>query len=286
MEAKKASDFVLVTGVSTGIGNAIMHSLLKRGYKVIGTVRSEKDREKIKAEAKTNCYPILVDVTNEEGVKSSVKEVEDILGGKGLAGLINNAGVAVGGPLAEMPMSEIRMHFEVNVFGLLTITRAYLPLLGARENHTSLPGRLVNISSIGGDLAAPFLGAYTGTKFAVEGISQTLRRELLLYGIDVIVIAPGNVVTPIWDKGVKPEPYRNSPYYPYIKKFTDYVLSDYPKGYTSEEMGEFIAKAFIAGKPKARYVFAKDALLKYFLPKMLPVRLVDWAIGKQVGFIK
>lgn len=283
---KQTSDFILITGASTGIGNAIMHSLIQRGYKVIGTVRSEKDKEKIKAEIGSNGYSIIMDVTNEEQVKASVKEVEAILAGKGLGGLINNAGIAVGGPLSEMPMNEIRAHFDVNVFGLLNVTRAYLPLLGMRDKHNNLPGRIVNISSIGGAVAAPFLGAYTGSKFAVEGISQTLRRELLLYGIDVIVIAPGNVITPIWDKGVKPEPYKNSPYYPYIEKFAAYVLQDYPKGYTSEEMGEFVAKAFTARKPKAHYVFAKDALLKYWIPKLVPTRWVDRAIGKQIGFIK
>ena len=283
---KQPSDFVLITGVSTGIGNALMHSLIKRGYKVIGTVRSEKDKAKIKAEMGVNGYAILMDVTDEEGVKASVKEVESILAGKGLAGLINNAGIAIGGPLSEMPMKQIRFHFDVNVFGLLNVTRAYLPLLGAREGHSNLPGKIVNVSSLSGELAGPFVGAYTGSKFAVEGISQTLRRELLLYGIDVIVAGPGNVITPIWDKGVKPEPYKNSAYYPYIEKFVAFVLKDYRTGYTAEKMGELIANAFTANKPKARYAFVKNGFTKRVLPKLIPTRILDKIIGKQLGFIK
>ena len=283
---KQPSDFVLITGVSTGIGNALMHSLIKRGYKVIGTVRSEIDKQKIKAETGANGYPIILDVTDEEGVKASVGIVEAILQGKGLAGLINNAGVAIGGPLAEMPMEAIRFHFEVNVFGLLNVTRAYLPLLGAREGHDNLPGRIVNVSSVSGELAGPFVGAYTGSKFALEGISQTLRRELMLYKIDIIVVGPGNVITTIWDKGVKPELYKASPYYPYIEKYANYILNEYPTGYTAEEMGELIAKAFTAKKPKARYALVKDGFMKRVIPKLLPTRLLDKIIAKQVGFTK
>ncbi len=148
-----------------------------------------------------NFTPLVFDVTDRAAVLRAAEEVGEALGGSGLAGLVNNAGTAIGGPLMLQPLEEVRAHFEINVLGLVSVTQAFLPLLGARKFRTHGPGRILSIGSVGGKIASPFIGAYAGTKHAVEGISDSLRRELLPYGIDVILLEPGAVRTEIWDKG-------------------------------------------------------------------------------------
>jgi NAD(P)-dependent dehydrogenase (short-subunit alcohol dehydrogenase family) len=286
LKMKTSSGFVLVTGVSTGIGNGIAKALLKKGYQVIGSVRSDADKMRLRQTLGNKFHPLVLDVTDEKSVADSVKECEKILGGRGLAGLINNAGVAFGGPIADMSMKDIRFHFEVNVFGLLNVTKAYLPLLGAREHHQDTPGRIINITSVAGKFAAPFLGPYAGSKYAVEGLSDSLRRELLMYGIDVIVVGPGNVITPIWDKGVKTEEFKGSAFYSVYKRFADYAVRESKTGHTADEMGELVANVFADPKPRTRYAFVKGRFKNWTMPRLLPARMIDKMIGKQLGMLK
>jgi NAD(P)-dependent dehydrogenase (short-subunit alcohol dehydrogenase family) len=191
---------VVITGSSSGIGRAAVQDLVAHGYHVFGSVRRQADATELQSQLGQNFTPLLFDVTDEAAVQAAADKVSDLLNGQGLSGLVNNAGIGGGGPLMHQPLTEVQRMFEINVLGALRVTQAFLPLLGARFPQLHPPGRLVNISSIAGRIALPFLGAYAGSKHALEALSDSLRRELALYGIDVIVIEPGSVKTPIWER--------------------------------------------------------------------------------------
>ena len=191
---------VLITGVSTGIGYAAAQAFVLKGYHVYGSVRRQVDADQLDRTLGPQFSPLLFDVTDHAAIADAAKKVQAEIGREGLACLINNAGMATSGPLMLQPLDDVRRQFEVNVIGLLAVTQAFLLLLGARENAGHPPGRIINISSVSGKIAVPFIGAYVGSKHAIEGMSQALRRELQLYGIDVIVVGPGTVKTAIWEK--------------------------------------------------------------------------------------
>jgi len=283
---KTLSKTVLITGVSTGIGMGTAQQFIQKGYKVIGSVRKNADAEKLKKQLGSDFMPIVFDVTDEKQVQQAAVELEKKLSGSGLAGLINNAGIATGGPLADMPMDIIRQHFEVNVFGLLNVTKAFLPLLGVRQGHSVQPGKIINISSVAGKIGVPFLGAYSGSKFAVEGLSESLRKELQLYGIDVLVIGPGNVVTPIWDKSGNVETYKTSAFYSMYKRFYEYIITESKNGYTMDEFGQHVLAIFEKKKPAVRYALVKERMKDWTIPRLLPSRILDRMLGKATGLIK
>ena len=182
---------ILITGVSSGIGYATAQALVERGHHVFGSVRRQKDAERVQEELGENFTPLLFDVIDSEAISRAQEQVAEAVGEKGLYALINNAGIVIPGPLKYTPLDEFREHFEVNLFGLLDVTQQFLPLLGASEGSPYPPGRIINISSTSGRVAYPFMGAYASTKHALEALSDSLRRELMLYGVDVIVIQPG-----------------------------------------------------------------------------------------------
>ena len=190
------SKTVVVTGASTGIGFATSVALAKAGYDVFAGVRSEAAGEPLrKASASTRgkITPIILEVTDAASVAAAAGQVKAALGGESLFGLVNNAGIGLGGPLLYQPINEIQQVFDVNVIGLLRVTQAFAPQLAATPTRRTRPGRVINMSSMAGKLGAPFVGAYVGSKHAVEGLSESLRRELMVFGIDVIIIGPGAV---------------------------------------------------------------------------------------------
>jgi NAD(P)-dependent dehydrogenase (short-subunit alcohol dehydrogenase family) len=286
MALKPASRSVVITGVSTGIGLGTARALITRGYRVFGSVRKKDDADRVSAELGANFVPLIFDVTDNAAIAAARGQVEAALGDEGLGGLINNSGIASGGPLLYQSDEEFRRHFEINVFGLLAVTREFAPLLGASDHPKSLPGRIVNISSVAGQIAPPFLGAYVASKHAVEGLSASLRRELLLYGIDVIVVGPGAVNTPIWDKSTDTSPYQKTPFFDALQRFTAYFVAQGRKGFGVEEFGEKIATIFVTPKPKVRYALLKNYVSGWVLPRLLPARAVDQAIGKTTGLLK
>src|SRR5580698_4743307 len=188
MAKNDAKPTVLVTGVSSGIGHAIAEDLLSRGYVIMGSVRRPQDALQLQQAWPDDFIPLVFDVTDTEALQAIVKQVEAFLSGRGLKALVNNAGIFLGGPQMHQPLAEIRRVFDVNVFGLLAVTQAFLPCLGAQRGRVGPPGRVVNIGSV--SITVPFLGAYSGSKHAVEALSQGLRRELSLYGIEVSAIEP------------------------------------------------------------------------------------------------
>ncbi len=279
---------VVVTGVSTGIGWGATKVLTKAGFHVFGSVRKEADAQRLKQEFGDRFTPLLFDVTDAAAVKRGADEVRAALKGEKLFGLVNNAGIAVSGPLLELPIEEFRTQMEVNLTGPLIVTQAFAPLLGADTSLKGAPGRIVNISSVGGKQAAPFVGPYSASKFALEGLSESLRRELLLFGIDVIVIGPGAVKTQIWSKAEEVDitPYEKSPYYPSLVKFRTFFLKSAQTGLTPERLGRAIMKALTVKNPKVRYAVVPNRLANWTIPQLLPKRVVDRLIGRNVGLLK
>lgn len=276
---------VVITGASTGIGRSTAEYLAAKGWQVFAGVRKEKDGA-VLTEADARIKPILLDVTNPEQVDAAVETVRAALDGRKLSGLINNAGIANMGPLAVQPLDQFKAHFEVNVFGLLRASQAFAPLLGMDESLAGKPGRIVNITSVGGRLASPFLGAYTATKHAVESMTDSLRRELVIFGIDAIAVGPGAVKTPIWDKAEdanSSNPYSNSPWAKPIDKFSETMLEGGRTGLDPDVIAATIEDALTAKKPKARYAPVPDKLTNFTLPMLLPKRVVDGFFWKRFG---
>ena len=277
---------VVITGTSTGIGWGAAKVLLKQGFRVFGSVRQADDAERLAAEFGGNFVPLLFDVTNEAAVYCAAAQARTALAGETLAGLVNNAGIAVAAPLLEVPIEEFRRQFEVNLIGVVTVTQAFAPLLGTDRQLHGAPGRIVNISSVGGRTATPFVGPYNASKFALEGLSESLRRELLLFGIDVIIVGPGAVVTAIWDKAEQADitPYLDTPYGPALQRLRDYMLGLGKKGLPPERLGEVIALALTASRPKTRYTVTPQPL-QDFMARTLPKRMLDRIIGRQLGLL-
>ena len=273
---------VLITGVSTGIGYESLKAFHKKGYNVFGSVRKQEDADRLKGEFTENFTPLIFDVTDEEAVNTVISSVHEKIKDEGLFCLVNNSGIAEGGPLQHQSMDQIKKHFEVNVFGLVSVTKACLPLLGAKENCPFSAGKIINISSVAGRIAAPFVAAYVGSKHAVEGISHSLRRELIPFGIDVIIVAPGAVKTPIWDKGIHMSTYGDTAYGKVLKRFGKGAMKGAETGLEASFLGEQIAKIAEKSKPRVRYAFVPKSFSNWTIPKMMPHRTVDNVIKKRL----
>lgn len=276
---------VVVTGVSTGIGHAAAKVLAQKGFHVFGSVRKEADAERLKAELGDRFTPLIFDVTDEAAIRRAAEEVRAALKGETLAGLVNNAGIAVSGPLIEVDPDDFRKQMDVNVTGPFLVTQAFAPLLGTDRSLKGEPGRIVNISSVGGIRAMPFIGPYAASKFAIEGFSEALRRELMLFGIRVVVIGPGPVKTAIWDKAeeVDISRYSNSPYLPILEKFQKVFIQQGREGYPAERLGRLIHKALTAPNPKIRYSAVKGRLAEKLLMNLAPRTTLDKMIANMLG---
>jgi NAD(P)-dependent dehydrogenase (short-subunit alcohol dehydrogenase family) len=275
---------VVITGTSTGIGWGTAKILIGNGFRVFGSVRKTSDAERLTAEFGPNFVPLIFDVTDETAVNLAARNVRSALAGERLSGLVNNAGIAVAGPLLELPVEEFRRQIEVNLVGVVTTTKAFAPLLGTDPQLKGSPGRIVNIGSVGGRVAMPFGAPYNASKFAIEGLSESLRREFLLFGIDVIVIGPGAVATPIWEKAERVDltPYADTPYAAPLQRLRTYALAEGKKGLPPERIGEAVMHALTAAKPKVRYAVSSQAAQDWMLLN-LPKRFVDRLIGKRLG---
>jgi NAD(P)-dependent dehydrogenase (short-subunit alcohol dehydrogenase family) len=277
---------LVITGVSSGLGLAMVRAFLRRGYRVFGSLRTPADAARLQADLGDAFTPLLFDVTDASGVVQAAAEVERQLAGEPLRGLINNAGIALGGPLLYQPMSQVRQHFEVNVLGLIRVTQAFLPLLGARPNFQGQPGRVLNIGSVNGRIAAPFVGAYVGTKHALEGLTTTWRRELQLFGVPMVLIGLGVTQTPIWDKGIDLEAYRHTPYYPSAQRFVGFVNRTRAKGFQPEYVANRLVTILETPRPRLRYTIVPDLLQGWIIPRLLPARMFDWFLGWSFGLAR
>jgi hypothetical protein len=278
---------VVITGASTGIGWATAKLLLDKGFRVFGSVRKEADAERLVSEFGGHFIPLLFDVTDEPAVLAAAREVRAALDGETLAGLVNNAGIAVTGPVLELSADEFRRQMDVNVIGPIISTQAFGPLLGADPALKGPKGRIVMISSVAGKNGNPLTPAYAASKHAIEGLSESLRRELMLFGIDVIIVAPGPVRTPIWSKGQQGfdlNKYKNSPYLPSLQKVTAYMQHLDSIGLPAERVAEIVYAALTLPRPKVRYQIAPDPM-RHLMTAILPKRMVDKIIARRVGLL-
>jgi NAD(P)-dependent dehydrogenase (short-subunit alcohol dehydrogenase family) len=278
----------VVTGASTGIGRNAVKTLVGSGWRVFAGVRKPADADSLREEFGEKVEPLLFDVTDVAAVRRAADQVRAKLGGQTLKGLVNNAGIAIGGPLALQPIDQIRRAFEVNTLGAVIVSQAFIPLLGADPALAGGPGRIVNISSVAGRIAAPFLGDYAMSKHALEAFSDSLRRELMIYGIDVVVIGPGAIVTPIWDKAEASDDsaYADTDYGPTLKRFKTASVKRGRQGLPVERLGEAIRLALTAAKPRARYVVLRNRFVNWTLPMLAPKRVLDRMIARALGLAR
>jgi NAD(P)-dependent dehydrogenase (short-subunit alcohol dehydrogenase family) len=277
---------IVITGTSTGIGYGTAKVLIARGFRVFGSVRKAADADRVTAELGANFVPLLFDVTDEAAVNAAALEVGAALKGETLAGLVNNAGIAVSGPLLELAVEDFRRQMEVNVMGPVIATKAFAPLLGADPSLKGPRGRIVMISSVAGKNGNPLLSPYSTSKHAIEGLSESLRREFMLFGIDVIVVGPGAVRTPIWDKAdeIDIAAFRGSPYLTALERMRAYMLKLAATGLPAERIGEVVHDALTLPHPKVRYEISPEPF-RMLMMRILPKRQLDRFIAKQLGLM-
>lgn len=276
---------VVITGASSGIGAACARHLDGLGFTVWAGIRRQEDGDELARVTSSRLRPLMLDVTDPDSIAAAGRTLAEVLGEAGLAGLVNNAGISVAGPLELLPLSDVRTQFEVNLFGALAMTQTLLPLL--RRGR----GRLVNISSIAGRAATPFLGAYCGSKFALEAMSDALRLELAPWGITVSLVEPGAVQSQIWQRGtmaatrilgeVAPESFQL--YAQPLSRMQEVIGQAAKRAIPAEAVARAVAHALTATHPHIRYLVGKDArfraLLKWMLPDRAQDRLLAWFFG-------
>ena len=278
---------VVITGASTGIGWASAKLLIDKGFRVFGSVRKQADADRLKSEFGANFIPLIFDVTDEPAVLAAAREVRAALNGEKLAGLVNKAGIAVTGPVLGLSVDDYRRQMDVNVIGPIIATQAFAPLLGADASLKGAPGRIVMISSVAGKNGNPLTSAYVASKHAIEGFSESLRREMMLFGIDVVIIAPGPVKTPIWGKGQESfdiARYQNSPYLPALQKVSAFMQHLDAIALPPEKIAQLVFDALTLPNPKVRYHIAPDRM-RYLLAAVLPKRTMDRIVAKRVGLL-
>ncbi|HSF16938.1 MAG TPA: SDR family oxidoreductase [Vicinamibacteria bacterium] len=266
---------VVVTGASSGIGRATARYLHEREFRVFGGVRNEADAAALREEG---IEPLLLDVTDVESITRAAERAGDEI-----FGLVNNAGISVAGPLELLPLSDIRRQLEVNVVGQIAVTQAFLAAIRAAR------GRIINMSSISGRLAPPFLGPYAMSKFALEAFSDSLRRELEPFGVEVVSIEPGAIATPIWEKSIAAatERTRNitddrwSLYRDIVGRMVELARTRANSATPVEEVARVVYEALTTKRPRTRYLVGRDARLRGWLAWILPDRALDWLIRRQ-----
>jgi NAD(P)-dependent dehydrogenase (short-subunit alcohol dehydrogenase family) len=270
---------VLVTGASTGIGEATARRLKRAGWDVFAAARKDSDLERLKTEGLT---PVKLDVTDAESIAAAKAEV----GERALHGLVNNAGVAVSGPMEFLPLDELRHQLEVNLVGQVAVIQAFMP------NIREAKGRIVNVSSIGGKIALPLVGPYAASKFGLEAVSDSLRRELRPWGIHVSLIEPGAVVTPIWDRGRETADRlegemgeeARSRYGKLAGKIRSETEKIPERGIPPDEVAKAIERALTAARPKLRYVVGRDAKMRLRIKALAGDRRFDALIARTLDW--
>lgn len=279
--------YILITGVSSGLGYDAVKYFTSQGFHVFGSVRKEKDRDRLVADFPEHYTPLMFDITNRaeidremEVIKSTLKE------GENLDALLCNAGIHIPGPGAYLKKEDMRWQFEVNVFGSLSVIQAAVPLL--RKTATKKAGRILHVGSTSGRLALPFSSLYAATKSAMHSVFDTLRRELMLYEIDCIDVYVGPVNNDAVERvAVHADKYKHTEYYTAIKNRLEGALkNNIPKGLSGEEVAAFFHKILKKKNPKVRYAYNKQWFMTWTLPINLPHRLLDRLVAKRMGLIK
>ena len=282
--ATNGTQAVVITGASTGIGEACALRLDKHGWRVFAGVRKEADGVALQEKSSDKLTPVMIDVTDQASITAAAETVRVAVGDGGLAGLVNNAGITVNGPLEFLPPEDLRRQLEVNVIGQIVVTQAFLSLIRAGT------GRIVNIGSIAGRMAAPFLGPYSASKFAMEALTDSLRQELRPWGIEVALVEPGSIATPIWDKGqANADEMEKSMPEEAMKLYGDAFTAlraaakEFEEaGIPPDEVAKFVEHALTASKPKTRYVVGRDAQIQRVIAKVVPDRMRDGLVRRQL----
>jgi NAD(P)-dependent dehydrogenase (short-subunit alcohol dehydrogenase family) len=279
--------FIVVTGASTGIGEAAATRLAAQGFTVFAGVRKEADADRLQSKSLPGMRPLMIDVADDASVSRAATEVTAAVGDSGLQGLVNNAGVSWGGPLETQDLGEIRAMFDVNIFGLIAVTQAFLGLI--RQGR----GRIVNMSSVGGRMSVPFVAAYSATKFGVEAISDALRVELRPWRIKVACIEPGSIATPLWERGFeqfdrqveKMSPEARALYGEYVPRMRKITEQSASRGIPPARVADAVEHALTAAQPRTRYLVGADALAQTAFRKV-PDRARDALMGRVMGLDK
>jgi NAD(P)-dependent dehydrogenase (short-subunit alcohol dehydrogenase family) len=276
---------VLVTGASTGIGRATAMRLHREGYSVFAGVRRREDADSLRSEASERLHTPLLDVTDAEAISRTAAEIREATGGK-LAGLVNNAGIAVAGPVEATPIEDFRRQIEINLIGQFAVTQSLLPMIRAAK------GRVVFMSSIGGRMANPYLSPYNAGKFGLEALGDSLRQEMRRFGVEVSIIEPGAVSTPIWTKGADTA---NATRAKYSKAAEDLYGTQLDRleeiareldtdGVPPERIAEVVLEALTAKRPKTRYLVGGTRVhVEAFIAKYLPDRVRDGIVARIIG---
>lgn len=274
-----------ITGVSTGIGEASARVLLEQGYEVFGSVRKPGDADRLEADFPDSFTKIIMDVTDDEAVKAAAAKVDKALGNRKLDALVNNSGIAVVGPVAHLPVEDLIHQLDVNVVGMYRVTQALLPALGMDKNREGQSGKVINISSVAGKIASPLFSPYSMSKHAVEAFSDSLRRELMWYGIDAITVGPGAVKTAIWDKtdDIDHTPFKGTDYEDRLSTIAKAAKKMGEGGVEAREVGNLIHRIIENPKPKTRYAILNKKFLMFTLPRLLPKRKLDKILAKNFG---
>jgi NAD(P)-dependent dehydrogenase (short-subunit alcohol dehydrogenase family) len=275
---------VVVTGSSTGIGRACALELDRRGFAVFAGVRKEADAEALRAAGSDRLRPLIIDVTEPEQIAAAAGVVAEA-SPAGLAGLVNNAGVGVGGPLELIPIDDFRRQIEVNLIGQIAVTQAFLPALRRAR------GRVVFLSSIGGLNANPYMSPYHASKFGIEAVGDSLRQEMRQFGIEVSLIEPGSVATPIWEKGKasadaiqdRLTPEDEQLYGDKVARMGKVLEKVGARGVPPEKVAEAVARALTDTRPKTRYLVGADARMTLLMRRILPDRVRDRIVARAAG---
>lgn len=278
---------ILITGASTGIGWDSVRALTEKGYRVVATVRNETDAARLKQSFPEKVVPVVLDLLQIESISELPQTLKTQFQIEKLDGLVNNAGIAQAGPFLDQDFSEIENTIRLNVLALMKVTQVLLPLLGAKI-ETTHAGTIVNISSVAGMGGTPFLAAYAASKHAVEGFSDALRKELMLFGIKVVVIGPGSIKTPIWTKGfdVALTRYAKSIYARSFSKFIAFVNFESQNALDPSKVSSVVVKSFESPCPKFRYAPIPRPLTNWYIPRIMPKRLYNFLTAKALELKK
>ena len=274
--------FVLVTGASSGIGYSACLALSAKGYGVIAGIRNPADREKFGASDQSFIFAVQLDVTDVQSLKAARAEAERIMGNNSLVAIVNNAGIVVHGAVLYIPAEEWSRQLDVNVIGVIRTTQVFFPLLSKpRSPGDHHPRRIINMSSVSGLFASPFLGPYVASKFELEALSDTLRRELYMHDVQVVIIEPGNITTPIWEKARQEKAYFG-PEYDSILAFKEKMIDGMiAGGIPVSYVDQAVVDAVSHPDPPLRYLIRKQKW-KFRLIRLLPAKWVDKMITKRL----
>lgn len=279
----------LITGASTGIGRATAERLDRAGWRVFAGVRRQEDADALSATGSERLVPLILDVTEPGQIEASAERIAAEAGG--LHGLVNNAGIAVPGPLETLPIDDFRRQIEVNLTGQVAVTQAMLPLIRRAPAVAPDRGRIVFVSSIGGLVAFPLAGAYHAAKFGIEAVGDVFRQELMPWNISVSIVEPGSIDTPIWERGEREadavderaSDAQEQLYGQAIDGFRRAVRQTAERGISPEKVAEAIEHALAARRPRTRYLVGADAKLQARLGPVVPTRLLDRLVAYLMG---